>query len=62
MSSAVSKDAKALMKLIGDPVGIIIVQCMMAKDQQRKAAYSALAGAIISRPQPQPYMLPMPGH
>jgi hypothetical protein len=36
-------------------------QCRMAKDQQRQQATAALAGAILSRPQPQPYVLPMPG-
>jgi outer membrane biogenesis lipoprotein LolB len=35
-------------------------QCRMAKDQQRQANNAALAGAILSRPQPQPYVLPMP--
>jgi hypothetical protein len=35
-------------------------QCRMAKDQQRQANAAALAGVILSRPQPQPYVLPMP--
>ena len=35
-------------------------QCRMAKDQQRQANNAALAGIILSRPQPQPYALPMP--
>jgi hypothetical protein len=35
-------------------------QCRMAKDQQRQANNAALAGVILSRPQPQPYVLPMP--
>jgi len=37
-------------------------QCRMAKDQQRQANNAALAGIILSRPQPQPYVLPMPQH
>jgi hypothetical protein len=36
-------------------------QCRMAKDQHPQQATAALAGAILSRPQPQPYVLPMPG-
>ena len=35
-------------------------QCRLTKDQQRQQAAAALAGAILSRPQPQPYVLPMP--
>lgn len=35
-------------------------QCRMANDQQRQANNAALAAAILSRPQPQPYVLPMP--
>jgi hypothetical protein len=35
-------------------------QCRMMKDQQRQANNAALAAAIISRPQPTPYVLPMP--
>jgi hypothetical protein len=34
--------------------------CMLAKDQQRQANNAMLAGVILSRPQPQPYILPMP--
>jgi uncharacterized lipoprotein len=37
-------------------------QCRMAKDQQRQANTAALAGIILNRPQPQPYVLPMPQH
>jgi hypothetical protein len=37
-------------------------QCRMAKDQQRQANRTALAAAILSQPQPQPYYLPMPQH
>jgi hypothetical protein len=37
-------------------------QCRMTIDQQRRAAAqansAALAGAILSRPPPQPYMMP----
>src|ERR1700730_7857664 len=36
-------------------------QCRMAKDQQRQQTNAALASPILSRPQPQPYYLPMPG-
>jgi hypothetical protein len=35
-------------------------QCRMAKDQQRQQNDAALAAAILARPQPQPYYLPMP--
>jgi hypothetical protein len=35
-------------------------QCRMMKDQQRQATSAALASAILSRPTPQPYVLPMP--
>ncbi len=37
-------------------------QCRMAKDQQRQANNAAIEGMILSRPQPQPYVLPMPQH
>jgi len=37
-------------------------QCRMAKDQQRQANNAALASAILNRPMPQPYVLPMPQH
>jgi hypothetical protein len=36
------------------------VQCRTLKDQQRQANKAALASAILSRPTPQPYVLPMP--
>jgi hypothetical protein len=32
----------------------------MMKDQQRQAAAATLAAAIISQPQPQQYVVPMP--
>ncbi|MEJ0093835.1 MAG: hypothetical protein WDN46_10440 [Methylocella sp.] len=35
-------------------------QCRMMKDQQRQANNTALAAAILSRPTPAPYVLPMP--
>lgn len=35
-------------------------QCRMAKDQQRQSNDAMLAGMILSRPQPQPYVVPMP--
>jgi hypothetical protein len=37
-------------------------QCRMAKDQQRQANEAAVVGAYLNRPQPQPYVLPMPQH
>ena len=43
-----------------DPGSQAYFQCRMAKDQQRQANEAALLGAYMSRPQPQPYMLPMP--
>jgi hypothetical protein len=36
-------------------------QCRMMKDQNRQATRTALAAAILSRPAPTPYVLPMPG-
>jgi hypothetical protein len=35
-------------------------KCRMMKDQQRQATNAALATAILSRPTPAPYVLPMP--
>lgn len=35
-------------------------QCRMAKDQQRQAIIGSLLVDGISRPQPHPYVLPMP--
>jgi hypothetical protein len=35
-------------------------ECRMMKDQQRQATRTALAAAILSRPAPTPYVLPMP--
>jgi hypothetical protein len=33
-------------------------QCRMTIDQQRRARSAAIAGAILSRPAPQPYTMP----
>jgi hypothetical protein len=35
-------------------------QCRMMKDQQRQNANAAAAQMLLSRPQPTPYMLPVP--
>lgn len=35
-------------------------QCRMAKDQQRQSTNLAVAQMWINRPQPAPYVLPMP--
>jgi hypothetical protein len=32
------------------------LRCRLLKDRQRQATDAALAGIILSRPQPQPYM------
>lgn len=56
------RDDDACQSYGAEPGSQAYFQCRMMKDQQRQANNTALAAAILSRPQPQPYYLPMPSH
>ena len=53
-------DADACISYGAQPGTTEYFQCRMAKDQQRQANTAAIAGILLSRPQPQPYVLPIP--
>lgn len=55
-----ANDDDACQSYGAEPGSQAYFQCRMAKDNQRQANNAALVGAYINRPQPQPYMLPIP--
>lgn len=53
-------DADSCVSYGAQPGSQAYFQCRMAKDQQRQANQAMLGAVLLSRPQPQPYILPMP--